>query len=381
MLSLRVAPRIQSIPREAWDALVRETSSPFVEHTWLACLEEAGCVGPKAGWIPRHLALYDGDDLVAAAPAYLKTNSEGEFVFDWAWADLADRMGLEYYPKLVVAVPFTPATGDRVLVHPSRDRGETIAVFAEALRALVRDLSLSSAHVLFPTEDEAHAWHAAGLLLRHGVQYHWSNAPPPERFRTFEDFLATLPQKKRTQIRRERKQPAMDGVTLTTLGPDELTPAVARRMYELYLTTVDKYFYGRRYLNRRFFELVASRFAHRLAWVVARRDGEIVASAFNVKKADTLYGRYWGTSVDLPFLHFNVCYYHGIDEAIREGLSTFNPGAGGEHKRVRGFLPTITYSVHHLENARLRAILDQHLARERRAVAAHVAEARAEAER
>lgn len=381
MLSLRVVERIQSIPREAWDALVRETSSPFVEHTWLACLEEAGCVGPKAGWIPRHLALYDGDDLVAAAPAYLKTNSEGEFVFDWAWADLADRMGIEYYPKLVLAVPFTPATGDRVLVHPSRDRDETVAVFAEAVRTLVRDLSISSAHVLFPSANEAIAWESAGLLLRHGVQYHWSNPPPPDRFRTFEDFLATLPQKKRTQIRRERKQPAIDGVTLTTLRPDELTPGVARRMYELYLTTVDKYFYGRRYLNRRFFELVASRFADRLAWVVARRDGEIVASAFNVKKADTLYGRYWGTTVDLPFLHFNVCYYHGIDDAIREGLSTFNPGAGGEHKRVRGFLPTITYSAHHVENARFRAILDQHLARERRAVAAHVAEARAEASR
>jgi hypothetical protein len=381
MLTLRVVPRIAEIPRESWDTLVRETSSPFVEHTWLDCLEEAGCVGPKAGWIPRHLALYDGEALVAAAPAYLKTNSEGEFVFDWAWADLAARMGIEYYPKLVVAVPFTPATGDRVLVDPKRDRGEMVAVFANAVRALVKDLSLSSAHVLFPQPDEARAWEAAGFMSRHGVQYHWSNPPPPNRFRTFEDFLATLPQKKRTQIRRERKQPAMDGVTLATLRPDELTRDAAHRMYELYLTTVDKYFYGRRYLTKRFFELVAERFAHRLAWVVARRGGEIVASAFNVKKHDVLYGRYWGTTVDLPFLHFNVCYYHGIDEAIREGLSTFNPGAGGEHKRVRGFLPTITHSAHHVEHARLRTILAQFLERERRSVDAYVAEERAEASR
>ena len=370
MLTLRVVERIREIPSDAWDALVGDDASPFVEHAWLDCLEEAGCVGTSAGWIPRHLALYDGDALVAAAPAYLKTNSEGEFVFDWSWADLAARLGLEYYPKLVLAIPFTPASGDRVLCHPERDLRETVAIFAKALTGLTRELALSSAHVLFPREREARAWQDAGLSLRYGVQYHWSN----DGFGSFEDFLATLPQKKRTQIRRERKQPAMDGVSIETLRPEEITPDVAGAMYELYLTTVDRYFYGRRYLNRRFFELVASRFAHRLAWVLARREGRIVASAFNVKKNDVLYGRYWGAHVDLPFLHFNVCYYHGVDEAIREGLGTFNPGAGGEHKRVRGFRPTLTYSAHHLENPRLRGIVDAFLERERRAVREYVAE-------
>lgn len=373
-LELRILERIADVPPSAWDALVTEASSPFVEHAWLSCLEDAGCVGGRTAWIPRHLALYDGKDLVAAAPAYVKLNSEGEFVFDWGWAEVADRFGVAYYPKLILAVPFTPATGDRLLVAPGRDRGETIAIFAQALRTITKELELSSTHVLFPPEAEAKAWAEAGFMLRTGVQYHWSNAG----FRTFEDFLATLPQKKRTQIRRERKQPAMDGVTLSTLAPEELTgpegAAIAETMHALYLTTVDKYFYGRRYLKKRFFELVRTRFAHRLAWVVARdAEGAIVASAFNVKKGGVLYGRYWGTTVDLPFLHFNVCYYHGIDQAIREGLRTFNPGAGGEHKRVRGFRPTMTFSAHHIVNDGLRGVVAPFLDRERRAIAEYVA--------
>lgn len=331
-------------------------------------------MGGTTGWLPRHLVLYDGDEVVAAAPAYLKTNSEGEFVFDWSWADLADRMGIAYYPKLIVAVPFTPATGHRVLWHPSRDRAETVAIFAHAVRTITSELGISSAHVLFPEEDEARMWGAAGFSLRHGVQYHWTNAG----FRTFEDFLATLPQKKRTQLRRERKQPAMDGLTITTLEPADLAgdegAAIARTMHALYTTTVDKYFYGRRYLKKRFFDLVRQRFAHRLAWTVARdREGTIVASAFNVRKNDVLYGRYWGTTVDLPFLHFNVCYYHGIDEAIRRGLRTFNPGAGGEHKRVRGFVPTKTFSAHHIADTKFRGIVDSFLAREREAIDTYVA--------
>lgn len=372
-LELRVVEGVRDIPEAEWNALVREDSSPFVEHAWLACLEEASCVGERAGWLPRPLVLYDGKKLIGAAPAYVKTNSEGEFVFDWSWADLANRMGLDYYPKLVIAVPFTPATGHRVLWHPSHDRDEIVAVFAKATRALVKELGLSSAHVLFPEEREAKIWsEAGGFMVRHGVQYHWHNRRE-QPFTDYEDFLKTLPQKKRTQIRRERKQPAMDGLTIETLGSDDLTPEVAATMFALYTTTVDKYFYGRRYLNKKLFELVRTRFANRLAWVVARDDkGKIVASAFNVKKGDTLYGRYWGTFVDLPFLHFNVCYYHGVDQAIREGLMHFNPGAGGEHKRVRGFVPTKTFSAHHIEHPRFRAIIDAHLVRERAAIDEYV---------
>ena len=386
-LSLRVVPRIKDIPRESWDALLREGSSPFLEHTWLDCLEEAKCVGEAAGWIPQHLALYESDasgkeHLVAAAPAYAKYNSEGEFVFDWSWADLASRLGVDYYPKLVLAVPFTPATGDRVLVHPSRDRAEMIALFGHALRTLVKELELSSAHVLFPREDDAAAWAEAGFLMRHGVQYHWSNrnvlTPGGQPYSDYEDFLKSFPTKKRTQIRRERKQPAMDGVEIATLRPEEYTREMAVVMYDLYTTTVDKYFHGRRYMKRRFFELLVERFADRLSWVVARdAKGEVIASAFNIKKDGIIYGRYWGTHVEMPFLHFNVCYYHGVEQAIREGCRTFNPGAGGEHKKVRGFVPTLTYSAHHVADPRFRGIVESFLERERHGVAAYVAEERA----
>ena len=373
-LELRVLESIGEVGEATWNGLLHPGSSPFVEYAWLDSLEKAGCVGEQAGWIPRHLVLYDGKDVIAATPAYLKTNSEGEFVFDWAWADLASRMGLAYYPKLVIAVPFTPAAGHRMLWHPSRDRAEMVHVFGGAIKTLTKEMEISSAHVLFPQKDEVDLWENAGFLVRTGVQYHWSN----QGFKTYDDFLATLPQKKRTQIRRERKQPAMDGLTIATLSPAELLgpdgPAIAEKMHALYLTTIDKYFYGRRYMKKKFFDMIRERFADRLAWVVARdKDGEIVASAFNVKKDDVLYGRYWGTTVDLPFLHFNVCYYHGVDEAIRTGLRTFNPGAGGEHKRVRGFVPTPTYSAHHIEDPRFRAILAAHLARENKAIAQYVA--------
>ena len=268
-------------------------------------------------------------------------------------------------------MPFTPATGDRLLVRADQDKKKIVERFADATRRLVKELELSGAHVLFPTDGEAQMWTDAGFMLRHGVQYHWHNASP-KKFETFEDFLTTQPSKKRTQIRRERKQPAMDGVTLSTLAPEEYTQDVARQMHALYLTTVDKHYYGRRYMTRKFFELVAERFRHRLAWVVARKEGRIVASAFNVRNDETLYGRYWGSHVEMPFLHFNTCFYHGIDDAIRLGLQTFNPGAGGEHKRVRGFKPTMTSSAHYVEDPRFRQIIGQFLERERAAIEGHL---------
>lgn len=374
-LELRVLPRISVIPEKEWNGLLRYGSSPFMEHTWLDCLEEASCVGERSGWIPQHLALYDGKDLVAAAPAYAKTNSEGEFVFDWSWADLASRMGIDYYPKLVIAVPFTPATGDRVLVHPKYDREEMTLAMAQGVRQVVKELEFSSAHILFPREEEARLWGSAtDYLNRVGVQYHWANREPP--FKDYEDFLTTLPQKKRTQIRRERKQPAMDGVTISTLRPEEYDRKMADTMYGLYTTTVDKYFYGRRYMKKKFFELLTERWRERLSWVVARKDDEVIAGAFNIKKDGIIYGRYWGTHVDMQFLHFNVCYYHGVDQAISEGCTTFNPGAGGEHKKVRGFLPTMTHSAHYIANNRFRGVLTQFLDRERAGIERYIKEER-----
>jgi len=368
-MELRIVSKIREIEREAWDALVPFGSSPFVEWTWLDTLEEAECVGPKAGWYPRHFALYDGNELIGAAPAYVKTNSEGEFVYDWAWADLAARMGLDYYPKLVFAVPFTPATGNRVLVKNGVPRGAIVNAFADAAKEFCTQAQLAGAHTLFHHEDENAEWVASRWMRRVGIQYHWHN----RGYSTWEDFLASLTSKRRNQLKRETAQPAKDGVEIITLAPSDLTPQVASTMHRLYLTTVDKFVYGRRYLTAEFFQLIAKRFAHRLAWVVAKKGDEIVAGAFNAKKDNALYGRYWGTFVDLPFLHFNVCYYHGVKEAIAEKLERFEPGAGGEHKRVRGFDPTLTFSAHHIEHPRLNRLLANFVVQEEAAIRAHIA--------
>jgi uncharacterized protein len=368
--TLRSFSQIEEIGQTAWDALIGSDdgapeTSPFVEYTWLHCLEEAGCVHENRGWAPHHLALYNqAEELIAALPLYLKMNSEGEFVFDWAWADASRRMGAPYYPKLVAGVPFTPASGARLLVRPdcAVPRATLVRLFADALRKTVDTSEVSSAHVLFPHLDEAQLWEDAGFIGRSGVQYQFHNPG----YADFEAFLQTLPSKKRTQIRRERKQPERDGVQITT--ERELTAETIEAMHHFYGLTVDQFMYGRRYLNRKFFELVASRFAHRLAWVIARKDGKPIAGAFNVKKGKTLYGRYWGASETLPFLHFNVCYYHGVEECIREGLSKFEPGAGGEHKRVRGFAPTETFSAHYVKHQRLQSAVHDFVRRERAAI-------------
>lgn len=368
-MELRIVSNIREIERDAWDSLVPFGSSPFVEWTWLQTLEEAGCVDAKSGWHPRHFALYEGNELIAAAPAYVKTNSEGEFVYDWAWADLAIRMGLDYYPKLVFAVPFTPATGNRVLVKNGVPRAAVVHAFADAAKEFCSQANLAGAHTLFHHQDENAEWTESDWMRRIGIQYHWHN----RGYQTWDDFLATLTSKRRNQLKRETAQPAKDGIEIVTLRAGEITPEIAATMHRLYLTTVDKFVYGRRYLTPQFFQLIAQRFAHRLSWVVAKRGSEIVAGAFNAKKDNALYGRYWGTFVDLPFLHFNVCYYHGVKEAIAEKLERFEPGAGGEHKRVRGFDPTITYSAHHLGHPRLRKILSDFVAREEEAIRAHIA--------
>ncbi len=317
--------RVRDVPRGEWDALVGEDDSPFVEWTWLDCLEEAGCVRPEQGWLPRHMTIRRDGRLVAALPVYVKGHSEGEFVFDWGWAGLAERLGISYYPKVIVAVPFTPATGARALVLPGEDRREMVRVFVAALKAWAEEVDASSVHVLFPTAEESALWTDQGMMLRLGVQYHFNRRGGT----SFDDYLLRFNSKKRNQIKREVAQPARDKVTIETLTPDRLTPDVVRAMHALYLDTVDKHVYGRRYLNARFFELVAERFRHRLAWVVAEHRGRIVAGAFNVEKGKRLYGRYWGTKVDLPFLHFNVCYYHSIARVMARGLDVFEPGAGG----------------------------------------------------
>lgn len=370
--TLRVLERVRDVDPETWNALLAEDSSPFVEHAWLDMLEETGCVGGDTGWTAAHLSLWRGERLVAVAPSYFKENSEGEFVFDWAWADFAKRIRVPYYPKIVVSVPFTPATGGRVLVAPGEDRELLTRIVAQAARQACPQVGASSVHVLFPNENEMPAWERSGYLRREGFQFHWFRGSDT----TFEGYLARFSSKQRNQIKRELRGVAEQGIAVETLEPGQHNLEIARTMYGFYEKTIGKHgMWGRLYLTKSFFDTVIDRFRHRLAWVVARetQTGEIVGGAFNVTKGRRLYGRYWGSLNEIPFLHFVVCYYAGIRFCIERGLDVFEPGAGGEHKRARGFVPTLTRSAHWLEDARLRSALAPWLTAERARVQAIVA--------
>lgn len=342
----------------AWDAL-DGASAPFLRFAWLEALERTGSVGGETGWQPHHLAFHEDGRLVAAAPAYLKDNSEGEFVFDHAWAAASERMRRPWYPKLVLASPFTPATAPKLLVARPGDRERLYPALAAALAKIVEAERLSSAHVLFPPEAEADALEACGLAHRLGLQFHWRN----DGYRTYDDFLGRFSSKRRHQLRRERRAVTDAGVRVETLRGDAITPAVVDAMYGFYTSTVDKFVWGRRYLRREFFEEIGRRAG--VEMVVARRgDGPPIAGALNLAGDGVLYGRYWGAREELPFLHFEVCYYHAIDDAIARGLRAFEPGAGGEHKLARGFAPTVTHSVHLVADRRLDAAVRDFVKRE-----------------
>jgi len=362
MSRIELAEGVASLPRSEWDALVG-AGSPFLEWDWLASLEEAGCVGAETGWLPRPLvARDDAGRLVAACPVYVKGHSEGEFVFDWGWADAAYNAGIEYYPKLLVGVPFTPVGGSRFLVAPHADRREWVARLATALRELCVGNRLSSVHVNFCSEEEQGMLGAAGYLARVGIQYHWSN----EGYRDFEDYLARFRSKRRNQIRRERRELERQGIEIRTLAGDEIGDDLIAPMFDFYRATVHARHWGRQYLNRRFFELAVERFRRNLVFVVATSGGTPVAGTFNVAKQEAMYGRYWGTARPVRHLHFNVCYYAAIEHCIERGLSRFEPGAGGDYKQVRGFDARPTHSAHFMSDPRLAAAIARFLDGERR---------------
>ncbi len=367
-IEVQICPDMGAIPREEWNALDGVSDSPFLSWEFLDVMERTGCVGGDSGWTPVHLAFREKGALIGGAPAYLKDNSEGEFVFDYAWADALRRAGGRYYPKLLVASPFTPATGHRTLVKDPDDRPRITAALAETVRALVKRMDLSSAHVLFPVESEAHLLEEYGLARRFGVQFQWHN----KGYATWEDFLASFDSKRRSMIRRERREMQKQGLVVETLSGAAITPAVVDAMYAFYLSTVKKFYWGKQYLNRSFFEEIVTALPGKVEIVVAREGKKLIAGAFNLLGPRALFGRYWGATEDRPFLHFNVCYYHSVEEAIERKLQRFEPGAGGSHKRSRGFAPTITQSVHHLAHPGLDRAVREFLEREREAVRAHV---------
>jgi predicted N-acyltransferase len=367
-VSLRIHRSIAEIAEAEWDALV-DGENPFMRWAWLEALEHAGCV---RDWHPHHLTLWEGGRLVAAAPAYLKDHSDGDFSRDWGWADAAARAGIAYYPKLTLTVPFTPVTGRRILVAPGVDRDAAVAAIAEGARALAKAEGATSIHVLFPGEAECDELVRAGLAKRISFQYHWKN----NNYRDISDFLSRFDSKHRNQIKRERAQPARDGVTLRTIRRPG--PEWARPMFELHRSTVDKLMWGRRWLNRAFYERVFARMPEPLEVVAAEKDGRLVAGAFNVATPTHLFGRYWGCFEEYKFLHFNVCLYHSLEECITRGVQVFEGGAGGEHKLSRGFEPVETWSAHQFLDARLEAPIRSYLLREVEERAAQLAHWRAQ---
>jgi len=377
-IELRTHASIRELGDARWQGLLDADTPPFLGYAWLEALESTGCVSPDVGWVPLFLGLWHGDSLLAAAPAYVKGHSMGEFVFDQSWARFAeDSLGVAYYPKLVVTVPFTPATGPRLLMAREAlagiglDEARVLNAFAEGLRKVAEGLSLSGVHVLFLPEAGAAQLVHAGFHHRYGVQFHWRNAG----YESFDDFVARFESKRRTQLRRELKEPARQGLELDVLTGSDITSELMDHVFVFYKNTVERFYWGRQYLNRAFFEEVAVRMPEELHVVVARRAGERrpVAGAFNLLGKRALYGRYWGAIEEHRFLHFNVCFYKGIDECIRRGLEVFEPGAGGEHKLSRGFEPTLTHSVHQLSHPTLTRAVADYLVRERQAISAELA--------
>ncbi|HET7359799.1 MAG TPA: GNAT family N-acetyltransferase [Rhodanobacteraceae bacterium] len=353
---------LDAIDATAWGALVAD-GNPFVAHALLAGLERHGCIRAEWGWQPHHLGLYDGDRLVAAAPLYLKGNSHGEYVFDWGWADAWERAGGEYYPKLLCAVPYSPVPGPRLLAGDGAAAPALRQALAAAIGAETRRLGLSSAHADFLDADGAAAFDhdsATPWLARFDWQFHWHNRD----YRDFEDFLAALRHKKRKNIRHERAQVAAAGIACTMQRGDTLSAADWQAVHALYLHTFDSKG-NHATLSAAFFAHLATTFGDGMQVALARRgDGEPLAMALFLRSDTTLYGRYWGARVEVPGLHFELCYYQGIAYAIAAGLARFEPGAQGRHKLARGFLPARTQSRHYLVHEGFRAAVAAALADE-----------------
>lgn len=363
--SVELLDSIRDVPADDWDRMIDPLDgSPFMEWRFLRSLEEADTVEASTGWIPRYVVVQRANRVIAACPAYLKLHSQGEFVFDFAWADLARRLGIDYYPKLLVGVPFTPVTGPRLLVSPDEDPVALRRALAQVLVEMCQSMELSSVHVNFTSEAEVSALEEVGFHGRLGIQYHWRRHGES----SFDDYLHRFKSKKRNQLKRELREPEKQGIRIDTLEGEQLK-GTASLAYRLYRSTVDKFFWGQRYLTPKVFEIWTERMADRMRLVVARQaDGEPVAGAVNFEKGRRLYGRYWGCFRELRHLHFNVCYYHGVQQCYARGLDVFEPGAGGDHKLVRGFEPTLMRSAHYVRDRRFSELLGPYLERERQAV-------------
>jgi len=351
----KIASGVAGLNASAWDRLTG--GDPFLNHAFLSSLEDSGSVGPGTGWTPAPILVEEDDRLIAAAPSYLKNHSQGEYVFDHAWADAWERAGGQYYPKLQVAVPFTPVPGPRLLGHRPQH-------LLAAIETVTTQNEMSSAHITFSDNAAISEADRRGWLIRDGVQYHWFN----RGYSSFDDFLGALRHSKRKSIRKERRE-ACKGLDILALRGDEIGPEDWDAVWTFYQDTGSRK-WGRPYLTRSFFDLTGERMGDSVLLFLALRDSQPIAGALNFVGPDTLYGRYWGCTEEVPFLHFELCYYQAIEWAIDNGLNSVQAGAQGEHKVARGYEPVITRSAHFIPNRSFRNAVDEFLKAEREAIAA-----------
>jgi uncharacterized protein len=387
-ITLEAVADISDIPAAEWDACANPTAdpnsldhldtlalpaatndcrtiskssyNPFVSYAFFAAAEASNSACPRTGWGPRHLIAKLDGRIVGVVPCYLKSHSQGEYVFDRGWAEAYHRAGGSYYPKLQVSVPFTPATGPRLLIRDSVDREVIGSALARGLRALCNATEASSVHVTFAREDEARFLGGHGFLQRTDQQFHWHN----DGYKTFDDFLATLNSRHRKAIKRERREALSAGITVHWLTGSDITEQAWDAFFQFYMETGSRK-WGRPYLTRKFFSLIGQSMSQDVLLVMAKRNGRWIAGAINFIGSDTLFGRNWGAIEHHPFLHFEVCYYQAIDFAIQRGLKVVEAGAQGEHKLARGYLPQTTYSAHFIADPGLRRAIDDYLKRER----------------
>ena len=367
-LEAHILTSLGDVAADAWDACV-PGQHPFVRHAFLSALEESGSATAETGWLSQHVVLKDGGGtVIGAVPMYLKNHSHGEYVFDHGWADAFERAGGRYYPKMQVAVPFTPATGPRLLLRigAAADEEEARELQGALLSACIQcsdKIGASSLHITFPDEEEAELMQEAGLLLRTGMQFHWEN----DGYDSFDDFLASLASRKRKQIRRERREALAEGLTVLALSGEDIQERHWDAFFHFYQETSGRK-WGVPYLTREFFSLLGQNMGEQVVLMIAENAGQPIAGALNLMSGDTLYGRNWGAVEYHKFLHFELCYYQAIDYAIAHGLKRVEAGAQGEHKLLRGYLPCPTYSAHWIANPSFRGAIEDYLERETRQV-------------
>lgn len=368
---LEILDKISDVTAPEWNGLLTNDAGPFLKHEFLSSLEETGCVGNKTGWQIAHLVLKFDKEIVGAIPLYLKQHSYGEYVFDWSWAQAYEQQGLNYYPKALCAIPFTPVQGSRLLSKLRADKELIYSKLISGLKSLVIQNELSSAHILFPQTDEAKFLEAQGLLLRDSVQFHWHN----QDYQSFESYLSSLTMKRRKNIRREREAVSKQNISFRHIPGVVSTDQDWEFFYACYANT---YFEHRSqpYLNESFFKLWANRLPENLHLIVAQRNGVPIASSLLVVDAvmSKAYGRYWGALEHIPLLHFETAYYQAIEYCIATGIKTFEGGAQGEHKMARGFLPTTIQSAHFIKDPRFAKAVEQFLGREHQGIEAYVDE-------